>query len=224
MAKNVILYGGSFDPVHKAHEAIALHALEMVQSMTGEEHELWFLPAYSDAFSVKRYASAHHRLNMLHIITDKIVMMNRIRVCSFEIDMANKAGTYAVVNALMREYPSINFKYLIGQDQAASIRQWRNSRDLLKLLPFVVTSRKGYYYSSSNWFRQKPHIYLRDQVVDRNISSTRTREYLRGPESRIAYQTKDMGDIRASIKAYIFEHNLYVGEDNVKQRTFGQSS
>lgn len=216
MAKNVILFGGSFDPVHRGHEASALNALEMAQKRSGEEHDLWFLPASSDAFNVKHYVSADHRINMLRIVVDNAIMMDNVQVSTFEIEMANRAGTYAVVNALMRAYPSINFKFLMGTDQANNIRMWRNSRNLLKLIPIMVVKRIGYFHHNPMlyWIRKKPHMYLHEHVTDNDISSSSVRQYLTNPENRSAYKTTNMHDIRGSVKRYIFDHNLYIGESN----------
>jgi nicotinate-nucleotide adenylyltransferase len=210
MADNIIIYGGAFDPVHRGHETMALMGIDKARSITGENHELWFLPSYSDAFGYKQYASAEHRLNMLHLVNDRVLARPDIVVSDFEIAMGNHAGTFAVVKALMRAYPSKNFKFLIGSDQAGNIRRWRNSRDLVKLIPFIILDRRGHYYTSTSWFSSKPHLKIRGHILDRRISSTEIRSMLLNPRKREQYRTAELRDIRLCVKQYIYDNDLYI--------------
>lgn len=160
MKKTTLLFGGAFDPPHKSHILTALTAIghEKFDSNT----ELWFLPCYSDAFGQKNLTDPTHRIAMLnHVIN--IIGGDRFKICTTEIEMANLAGTYAIVKDLRNTHPDREFYYVIGSDQAGNIREWRNSRDLLKTIPFVTVRRplgSGYI----EWCFSNPHIWIEEPV------------------------------------------------------------
>ena len=212
MTRNVLLFGGSFDPVHVGHEITATYCLDTLMGEDGEEHELWFMPSCSDAFDYREYASFEHRLNMLHLVNDTYIRRKDVKVSDFEARLGNGAGVFAVVKALMNTFPTLNFKYLMGSDQAAAIRNWRKSRDLTKLIPFIVISRRGSLFTSSYWYRNKPHRYIQTHALDkRNLTSSNVRSLLENESKRKIYQTRDRSDIRDSVKEYIYNNDLYRG-------------
>lgn len=206
MSKNVLLFGGAFDPVHKGHRVTATVAYDHL-AQHGMCNEVWFLPCFSDAYGVKEMASAEHRVNMLQVLLNTLNRPN-FRVCTHEIEMANKAGTYAVVKSLIAAYPTINFTYLIGYDCAVSIRKWRNSRDLVKTIPFVVVNRRGMIdFSNIWWYNQPPHRYLSKPAIDAVISSTQIRDDYRANPTKYHDEIHPMLDI--SVQKYINDKELY---------------
>jgi nicotinate (nicotinamide) nucleotide adenylyltransferase len=124
--------------------------------------ELWFLPCYSDAFGQKKLMAPEHRVAMLNHVVDYLGQ-EEFRICTTEIEIANSAGTYAIVMELRRRHPDREFYYVIGSDQAGRIRQWRNSRDLLKTIPFVIIKRP-LSFGSVEWCFSKPHIWIENQA------------------------------------------------------------
>lgn len=201
MNKNIILFGGTFDPVHTGHQIIASYVMDYMARKHGNT-ELWFLPCFTDTSGTKNLTSAEHRINMLLLIVNNLCDP-RFRVCTHEIEMANKAGTYAVVKSLINTYPGINFRYLIGMDQALNIRKWRNSRDLVKTIPFIVVQRAGpANWSTMWWYSKKPHVYIKKNIISTNISSSQIRNSLADTNSRHAY-------LNLSISDYIHKHSLY---------------
>jgi len=200
MGKNILLFGGAFDPPHIGHLSTALSALEYIES-----DELWFIPCYSDAFGQKNLSDAHRRLDMVNLML-KDCPISKLYVCEREIEMANQAGTYAIVKDLMRVYPSCDFRYLIGSDQASRIREWRNSRDLLKTIPFVVVNRIGVAAPFSySWCNYTPHTYI--ETVNHNIASTGIK--LDFAANRDRYREVRHPNLTISVNKYIIEHNLY---------------
>lgn len=164
MKKKTLLFGGAFDPPHKSHIRTALSAVNH-KKFNGDV-DLWFLPCYSDAFGQKKLTDPKHRIAMLgHVLN--YIGHNNFDICTTEIEMANSAGTYAIVTELRRRHPDREFYYVIGSDQAGRIREWRNSRDLLKTIPFVVVKRPlifGRAAGSIEWCFSKPHTWIENPV------------------------------------------------------------
>jgi nicotinate-nucleotide adenylyltransferase len=159
--KKTLLFGGAFDPPHKGHICTAITAMSY-KEFNGDA-ELWFLPCYSDAFGQKKLVAPEHRVAMLNHVVD-FLGQEEFKVCTIEIEIANFAGTYAIVMELRRRYPDREFYYVIGSDQAGRIRQWRNSRDLLKTIPFVIIKRP-LSFGSVEWCFSKPHIWIENQTT-----------------------------------------------------------
>lgn len=170
MKRTTLLFGGAFDPPHKSHIITALTAMN--HEKFNNNTDLWFLPCYSDAFGQKDLTDAAHRISMLEHIVD-FIGDNRIKVCTTEIEMANSAGTYVIVNTLRNMHPDREFYYIVGSDQASNIRRWRNSRNLLKTIPFVVI-RRPFYSGYIEWCFKSPHIWIEDLIKIKNIAPKET--------------------------------------------------
>lgn len=208
MTKNVLLYGGTFDPPTTAHASVALYVLGQMRSKLGE-CELWFLPSYS---KLKKVAPLEHRLNMLTILVHSVIRNPYIKICRHEIEMANNAGTYAVVKSLVKTYPNIKFRYVIGSDHAMYIRNWRKSRDLVKTIPFIVVSRAGVWnHSGMYWHNEKPHIHIKKNIIEQRVSSSQVRADFINTAKRQLYTATRHSMLDTSIQEYIFDHDLYKG-------------
>jgi len=208
MPIKTLLFGGAFDPVHTAHRAAAITALNKMCSVSGFE-ELWFLPCYSDAFGKKEMEAPHHRVAMLELTLEDMGLSYRI--CTEEIEMANHAGTYAVVRQLIKKYPGREFAYLIGNDQAALIRHWRNSRKLIMTIPFVVMTRSGVHgWHYSYWYRKKPHFYIEKAPMKKPVSSSSIRTDFENQWDM--WRTEQHELLSHQVQTYIIKHGLYKGK------------
>ena len=205
MGKKTLLFGGAFDPPHKSHMCLAYTVLEHKEFR--DDTELWFLPCYSDAFGQKNLTPPEHRVAMLNIVANFIG--NNVSVCTTEIEMANSAGTYAIVMELRRRHPDRDFYYVIGSDQAGRIREWRNSRDLLKTIPFVVI-RSPLRFGSYDWCFSPPHIWIDKPTKmltmqeGASYRSSDIREFIRYKRN-VHYP-----GLLFDTYSYISKHNLYI--------------
>lgn len=199
MSKNILLFGGAFDPPHVGHLTTAAIALEHIGS-----DELWFIPCYSDAFGQKNLSDVHHRVAMVDLMI-KDFPVYKFYICEREIEMANQAGTYAVVRELIHSYPNYNFRYVIGLDQAQRIREWRNSRDLLKTIPFVVV-RRADLPDKTSWYHRQPHTYLNTSVENKIASSNIRFDFA---AARDKFKKTCHPNLTVSVNRYIIENNLY---------------
>jgi nicotinate (nicotinamide) nucleotide adenylyltransferase len=205
--KNIILFGGSFDPIHMGHISVAKKAIAISENPKADE--LWFLLCNSNSFGRKHLSSEEHRRTMiaLSIIEEHL---DNMKVYSIESDMGNNAGVYAVVKKLIQAYPLYNFTYLIGSDQASKIRKWRNSRKLINLLRFIVIKRlsnnaEQIYVPS--WIRRKPHIYIKNPPTFLTSSSSTIRGHFL--VSREIIRNVHYPRVCRSVKEYILRNDLY---------------
>ena len=131
------IVGGSFDPVHFAHLAIAQLAYEHFALQ-----KVYFIPAYIPPHKRETVTtSARHRLAMLR----RAVKGNRA-FCVWDGELKRKGISFTVdtLNELKRLHPQSQFYFIIGSDNFVEILTWRKYKAIIKMVTLCVTRRPGY--------------------------------------------------------------------------------
>jgi len=132
----VAILGGTFDPVHNAHLAIAARALESL----GARRVLW-MPTGAPGYRRAPVASAEHRLAMLRLA---IAGEPRHAIDARELEPGHSGFTFDTLCALRRELGAqVPLVMLIGGDQYAKLPAWHRWRELFGLARFAVFARPG---------------------------------------------------------------------------------
>jgi nicotinate-nucleotide adenylyltransferase len=171
---SVALIGGSYDPPHLGHRAIADYLLNLKPAIFDF---VFFVPCYKHMYG-KQMTSAEHRIEMC-----KIAAANnpKIQVLTFEIKNKLDKGTYHFVKRLMANNikEKYSFSYVIGGDNAATFDRWKDYNKLKKIIRFVVIPRAGVSLDSKNaWYIESPHMLLVPKPPIPEISSTEIRNKL----------------------------------------------
>ena len=135
MAQPVGILGGTFDPVHNAHLAIASAALRAL----GLEKILW-LPTGAPPYRPAPVATAAHRVAML-----KLAIANepRYAVDERELQPAASGFTFDSLASFHENFPDKSLILLMGADQYAKRDTWHRWADLEKLCEVAVFARNG---------------------------------------------------------------------------------
>lgn len=136
MPVKVGLFGGSFDPPHLGHLALARQARDQLAL-----DELRWVPA-GDPWQKadRRLAPAAQRLAMVEAL---IAGEPRMRVDDVETRRAGPSYTIDTVRALRAERPDATLVLVIGQDQYARLPTWHRWRELVDAVTLAVASRDG---------------------------------------------------------------------------------
>lgn len=137
----IIIYGGSFDPPHKAHVALLEKALQDNPGATGH-----VVPALKSPFKEKHSASFDDRLRMC------LLAFPFARVDDVERRMeALNPHTFDVVNALSTILPNEELRFLIGSDCMLDLPKWNRIGELLEIpkFEFIVYERKDVLSSTT---------------------------------------------------------------------------
>ncbi|MDY0309457.1 MAG: nicotinate (nicotinamide) nucleotide adenylyltransferase [Castellaniella sp.] len=126
------LLGGSFDPVHRAHIALALAARDAL----GLEH-VELLPAARPWQRGRLGAAPEHRLRMLELACADIP---GLRVNPIELQRAGNTYTIDTLSALP---DTARYTWILGSDQLANFCTWHRWRDLLQHVRLAVAERPG---------------------------------------------------------------------------------
>ena len=136
--RKVILFGGSFDPVHWGHLEIAKQALKQ----TGAS-ELWFLLAAQNPFK-KDTTPYYHRRKMLSMMID---YHHKLKICDIENHLPKPSYSIDTVRALKKQHPNTHFYWLIGSDQIPKLHEWKDFDRLKQTVEFLVYTRPGENHS-----------------------------------------------------------------------------
>ena len=132
-ASRVGVFGGTFDPVHIGHLAIALAALETVPL-----DRVVFVPARRSPLKERGpVADQEHRLAMLESATAD---EPRFSVSRIELDRGGPSYTVDTLEALAGEG---RLFLILGADASADLDRWKDPERVRALATLVVARRSG---------------------------------------------------------------------------------
>jgi nicotinate-nucleotide adenylyltransferase len=193
--------GGTFDPIHMGHLAIA----ELVRCELNLDKVLFIptgMPPHKDLNAV---TNPIHRLNMVKYAIEENGYFEAV-----DIEIERKGYTYTVdtLNELHQIYPQgTTFYYIIGADVVMDLLTWKRPEEVFVLTKFAAVMRAGYL---DNDFIERIKIMRKRFDIDIlsveapliEISSTFIRERVNKNQS-VKYLVSDYVD------AYIKENHLY---------------
>jgi nicotinate-nucleotide adenylyltransferase len=133
--KRIGLFGGSFDPVHNAHVALARSALD---DLTLDE--LRWIPAGRPWQKSRVLAAAEHRAAMVALAIEG---EPRFVLDEIELHRAGPSYTLDTVDALQAQHPAAQWVLVIGQDQFVALPSWQGVAELLERVTLAVARRLG---------------------------------------------------------------------------------
>lgn len=136
--KRIALYGGTFDPVHRGHLAVARTISELF-----EIDELLFVPAWLAPHKrTGDVTPALHRYAMLALATQQDV---RLRISRFELESPDRSYTVETLAHFESELANdAELFFLMGADSWSEIQSWREWERLLTMANHIVVTRPGY--------------------------------------------------------------------------------
>ena len=133
MSQSIGILGGTFDPVHNAHLAIAGAALRAL----GQQQVLW-MPTGVPPYRPAPVAAATHRVAML-----KLAIAGEPSYLLDERELAPGASGYSfdTLSSLHKDHPETSFVLLMGADQYAKRESWHRWPELVQLCRIAVIER-----------------------------------------------------------------------------------
>jgi len=192
--KRIGIFGGSFDPVHLAHVALARTALEQLHL-----DEVRWIPAGRQWQKTRPLTAAAHRAAMVELaVADE----PRFVVDRCELDRSGASYTYDTVRELQAAEPGAQWTLIIGQDQYTGLHTWLGWQKLLERVTLAVANRPGVSLEASPEVAQVDHEAVALPMMD--ISSTDIR-------ARVAAGLRVDALVPAAVARYIDQHHLYRG-------------
>lgn len=200
------LFGGRFDPPHRAHLAMAQAAADQL----GLQEVRWIvtgLPVHKPA-----EASAQHRLKMTALALESLGD-TRMRLDDREVRAAalgQSSATYRTIESIQHEMGSRPLVWILGQDQFSHFTSWQHWDWLIQNMALAVCARPGADECAEQaQLRTQGATILPVRMAPDEASSTWARQALRDgvlPE----------GLLPSPVADYIAEHRLYAVDDQRK--------
>jgi nicotinate-nucleotide adenylyltransferase len=146
--KRIALYGGTFDPIHVGHLAIAGALLKLFAL-----DEVLFIPAHVAPHKRgSKVTPGWHRYAMLALATQGEA---RLRISTVELDAPEKPYTVETLARLAREQgQDARLFFIMGADSWSEITTWREWEQVLTLTDHIVVTRPGYELETSHVTRE----------------------------------------------------------------------
>ena len=188
----VAIFGGSFDPIHNGHLALADEVLSR-----GLAGEVWLMVTPQNPHKQGCALSDEQlRLQMVQLaVQDKPGM----KACDFEFSLPRPSYTLNTLTALVEAYPGKEFSLLIGADNWEKFDRWYKGDEILARHNVIVYPRgnggEPWLPQSVQWLPAKLH----------DVSSTMVRAAVSAGESIAEF-------VPSAVAAFINEKKMYKNE------------
>lgn len=133
--RRVGLFGGAFDPPHRAHVGLAQAAVEQLRL-----DELRIVPTGQAWHKTRELTPAADRLAMARLA---FAGLPGVRVDERELRRAGPSYTIDTLEALAAELPGAELHLLMGADQWSAFTSWHRWPDILARAQLCVLARPG---------------------------------------------------------------------------------
>jgi len=195
------LLGGSFDPVHIAHVALAQtarHALSL--------NAVQLIPAAAPWQRAPLTATPQQRLDMLALALDGIAGLS---VNPIELHRGGPSYTIDTVRALTHSNPACHYTWILGADQLQNFCTWRDWQQIIEYVDLAVASRPGLTIAAppalQNQLDTQGRTLHRLPFAERPISASAIRQQLATGLTTATSLTA----LAPAVLAYIQTHRLY---------------
>lgn len=185
------VFGGSFDPPHIGHLAVAQDVAEVLAL-----DRMLFIPARRSPFKVEDPVTpAELRATMVEAA---LVGHPRFHVSRIEMGRPPPSFTVDTLEALTQQLPEARLTLVMGTDQWRAFAEWRDPTGILERARVAVMAREG--EDPDRVGPDLPHRALHVRRMD--VSSTEIRERVRSGRS-IRYLVPE------AVRRIIHRHELY---------------
>jgi nicotinate-nucleotide adenylyltransferase len=151
------IFGGSFDPVHNGHLALARACHEQAAL-----DEVWFTPTAIQPLKQNGpHATDAQRIDMLNLAIENLLSEPATRhpakpaagcpprprsswqVCTLEIGRGGLSYTVDTLRQIRIELPDARLFFLVGADALRDVPRWREPEEIFRLATPLVVRRAG---------------------------------------------------------------------------------
>lgn len=194
------VFGGAFDPPHRAHVALVRSALDHFHL-----DEVRVVPTGQAWHKSRVLTEARHRAAMTRLAFEGI---DGVRVDERELHRDRPSYTIDTLEELQAEHPAARLYLLIGEDQCRSLPSWHRIMDVARLAIICAAERDPSVgaWNARQHAEQLPATFWAQveqiPMAPLPISATAVREHLASRKSIAAL-------VPAAVEHYIHEHLLY---------------
>lgn len=196
MKSRVVLYFGSFNPVHRGHIALA----EYVISDGFADQVVMIVSPQNPHKEQSDLAAEFSRYEMCQAACAASLYPDKIQVSAVEFTLPRPSYTIDTLNFLAENFgDQMEFSILMGADNIENFHRWKNSEQIIANYPILVYPRRGYSLSRSQYADRV--VYLENAPLF-DFSATEVREAIAQGGS-----VSDM--VIPEVESYIKQNKIY---------------
>ncbi|MGL5520175.1 MAG: nicotinate-nucleotide adenylyltransferase [Metamycoplasmataceae bacterium] len=191
------LFGGSFNPITKAHLEIAEETIKELNL-----DFLYFIPANINVNKKKiKLVDGNQRIKMI-----ELVLKDKMKVSDFELKRKGISYTYKTIEYFKNKFPLAELFFIIGNDNLKNLNDWKNIDYISENCKIVVCKR-------GEW---KKHINFKKYnclLIEKGFDPISSSSFIRG----------NFNFVDKKVRKYIFDNFLYweqILENTLTQERF----
>lgn len=130
------VFGGTFDPIHRAHLDMARAALAQADL----DRVLFVVSARPPHKRARGCESPEHRYAM---VAAALAGEPRLEASRIELDREGTSYTAETLRQLRKDYPDAELFLIVGADSLADLPKWREPEAILRLARVLAVPRAG---------------------------------------------------------------------------------
>ena len=132
--KHIGLFFGTFNPIHVGHLVMGNHIAENTIV-----DEVWYVITPQSPFKQKAsILENHHRYELVYLATEDYP---KLKPSKIEFDLPTPNYTSKTLEVLLNKYPEYSFYLIMGEDNLASLKKWKNYEYILEHHHILVCPR-----------------------------------------------------------------------------------
>ncbi len=197
--KQIVIFGGSFNPPLNSHFSLA----EQIVNEYRQVEKIIFVPV-NTSYQKIDLISNEHRYQMLKLVCDK---NEKLEVSRMEIDSSRQLYTIETLRKFKALYPEYEIAFIMGSDNLKELHSWKEAQELVKSFKIYVLERDRdnieEIIQADDFLKENETSFIKAKNnITTNLSATFVREKLKENKS-IRYLTPD------EVLFYIRKNKLY---------------
>ena len=163
------LFGGSFNPIHNAHIALASTICEQARF-----DEVWFMVSPQNPLKqAEDLLGENERYEMVKLALESEAKV--LKASNYEFHLERPSYTWKTLRALKNDFPQHEFSLIIGGDNWVRFPRWAHSEDILTNHHIYIYPREDSDINEAS-LPENVHLIHTPKI---NITSTMLREMIK---------------------------------------------
>jgi len=202
----IVIYGGTFNPIHNGHLLPAIESAKSIQAQ-----KLIYLPCHIPPHKENPSINSFHRLEMTKLALKEVDDSElQIEVSDYETQLTSPSYTRQTVEHFSKQYPNHHLYFLIGMDSLFTFHFWFKWQEIFSFCDLLVMQRPGIEYNVQQ-INSELKPYLTNQmtitsVTEVDISSSQIKAMYKQSSNKT---DSELTMLPVPVQQYIDSHNLY---------------